>query len=59
MESLTLDALVEEILDICLEQRRDDAAIIVRDRIAKDVIRPLEKELLQVYRERDELGKSR
>lgn len=57
MESLNLDVLVEEILDICLEQRRDDAAIIIRDRIAKDVIRPLEKELLQVYRERNELRK--
>lgn len=36
-----LDAFVDEILDIALEQRRDDAAIIIRDRIEKDVLRPL------------------
>lgn len=36
-----LDELVEEILDIALGQRRDDAAIIIRDRIEKDVVKPL------------------
>lgn len=50
---VNLDGLVEEILDIALVQRRDDAAIIIRDRVEKDVIKPLEREMLAAYRERD------
>lgn len=33
-----LDLLVEEIIDICLEQRRDDAHVIIWDRLIKDGI---------------------
>jgi hypothetical protein len=54
---MNLDSLVEEILDIAREQSHVDAAVIIRDRIEKDIVKPLERELLQVYRERDLLRK--